>query len=148
MISPDLIQKAVIKFLQADTALMSVLSGTNQVLELEYQGQDFVYPNIRVDIQPQTPIGNGTDRPKLSTIHWTTRVYSEQPSSREANYLLGLVIQATFNKQWVGTDYNDLPFFRLIRVDLASQDNAIRITDRLWVASAIFQSEVNPISFP
>lgn len=148
MISPDLVQKAIIKFLQADRNLAVVLSGTNQILELEYQGQDFIYPSIRVDVQPQNPVGNGIDRTKLSIIHWTTRVYSEKPSSWEANYLLGLVISATFNKQWVGTDYNNLPFFRLIRVDMASADNAIRIADRLWVASAIFQSEVNPILSP
>jgi len=148
MISPELVQRAIIKMLQADAGLSAVLTGTKQILELEYQGQDFSYPNIRVDIQPQSPIGTGTDRTRLSLIHWTNRIYSEQPSSQEANHLLGLVVKAQFDKQWVGTDSNNIPNFYLIRINLASIDNAMRIADKLWVASAIFESVVNPKIVP
>ena len=149
MISPDLVQKAIIKMLQADTNLMSALNNDpNRIKELEYQGQDFSYPNIRVDIQPQYPIGDGVDRIKLSNIHWTNRIYSEQPSSQEANRILGLVVNAQFNKQWVGTDSNETPNFYLVRIDLANIDNAVRISDKLWVATAVFQSLVNPKTAP
>lgn len=148
MISDDLVQKAIMGFLRADVNLMAALSGTTQILEGEYQGQDFIYPNVRVFMQPQQPIGNGVDRPKLSTVHWTIRCSSEQPSAQEANHLMGLVVNALFTKQITGTDYNNLPNFSLVRIDLANSAGAVRIADRIWVATAIFQSAANPLIAP
>jgi hypothetical protein len=145
MIRPDLVQKAIIDMLRADVPLITALGGdTQKIQELEIQLQNFTYPKIGVDVQPQYPVGNGTDHTKLSTIHWMNRVYSEKPSSQEANYLLSLVINAQFNKQWLATDENNNPNFYLIRIDMiGGADNAIRIGDKLWVASATFESQVN-----
>ena len=150
MIRPDLVQKAIIEMLRADTPLITALGGdTQKIQELEVQLQNFTYPKIGVDVQPQYPVGNGTDHVRLSSIHWMVRVYSEKPSSQEANYLLGLVAQAQFNKQWVGKDENNIPNFNLIRIDLAGGlDNAVRIPDKLWVASATFECEVNLLNPP
>jgi hypothetical protein len=150
MVRPDLVQKAIIEMLRADVPLITALGGdTQKIQELEIQLQNFTYPKIGVDVQPQYPVGNGTDRVRLSTIHWMVRVYSEKPSSQEANYLLSLVANAQFNKQWVATDENNIPNFYLIRIDLAGGlDSAIRIPDKLWVASATFESEVNLKTVP
>lgn len=145
MISPDLVQKAIIEMLRADTTLVTALGGdTQRIAELEVQLQNFVYPKVGIDVQPQYPVGNGTDHLRLSTIHWMARVYSEKPSSKEANNILGLVANAHFNKQWTGTDDSNVPQFYIIRIDLVGGvDNAVRIADKLWVASATFQSQVN-----
>lgn len=144
MVSLDLVQKNLIKMLQSDANLMTALSNDiNKILEMDYQGQDFTYPNVRLDVQLQNPVGNGTDRTRLSTIHWTTRVYSDKPYSQEANHILGLVMEAQFNKQWVGTDENGVPNFYLIRINLSNSDAALRIANKLWIATAVFESQIN-----
>lgn len=143
MINPDLVKKGLLDFLQADSALVNAIGGTSQIAEGQFQGQDFTYPRIIIDVQPQTPIGDGIDRLKLSTLNWTVRVFSEDKASHEANNLLNLVMEAQFNKQWTGTDTNNTPNFRLIRVDLVNIEDAFRLSERLWMASATFESQVN-----
>lgn len=148
MISPSLIKRNLIEFLQADVPLMAALSGTKQVKEADFQGQDFSYPAIRVTVFPQYPDGNGTSRLHLSQINWIVEVESEKPSSQEADRILGLVINAQFNKQWLGTDDSHIPNFQLIRVDLVNTQDATRNPMRVWVASATFQCQVNPLVSP
>lgn len=151
MVNPDLVKKGLIDFLRADTDLINALSvyghtGTIQIRETQFQSQDISYPSIVIDVQPQTPIGDGIDRLKLSTLNWIVRVFSEDKSSHEANNLLNLVMQAQFNKQFTGNNLSNLPNFRVIRVDLINIEDAYRLSERLWMASATFESQVNLIN--
>lgn len=150
MIPNELLQKGIVAKLKADAALTAYLapSGSASVLENQYQGQDFVYPAIRVDILPQQPIGNGTDRLRISSCIFTVRAYSAKSSSYEANHLATLVGQALFNKQIDGTDESSQANFRLLRINILNIDGAFRISDRLWMATATFDSEGNIISPP
>ena len=149
MISPELIQKAVIAKLKANTALVTALGSADKIKESQYQSTDFVYPAVRVDINEQTPIGNGVDHLKLSTVGWSVRVYSEKDSSFEANDLLGLVLTALFNTQIIdATDENSVPHFTMIRIDVTTTQNAIRTAERLWFAEAFFESVIHPLVSP
>lgn len=148
MIPIELLQKSIIAKLRANTALITYLGGTSQIKENQWQGQDFTYPAIRLDIQPQTPMGTGTDRTRLSNSMWMIRTYSQEKDSYQANHMITLVVNALFNKQIDGTDENNNPYFRLLRINILNIDGAFRITDRLWMATAIFESEGNLINPP
>ena len=149
MISPELIQKAVIAKLKANTALVTALGSSDKIKESQYQSTDFTYPAVRVDVNEQTPIGNGVDHLKLSTVGWSVRCYSEKDSSFEANNLLGLVLDALFNTQIINaTDENAVPHFTMIRIDATTTQNAIRTAERLWYSECFFESVIHPLLSP
>lgn len=144
MISPEHVQKAIIAKLKTNLPLVNALGGADKIKEIGYQGMDFTYPAIRVDINSQTPIGNGTDHVRLSTFDWSIKIYSEKDSSYEANNLMGLVMNALFNVQILdATDNNNIPHFNIIRIDVITTNNAMRINERLWAAEIFFESQMN-----
>lgn len=148
MIPMELLQKSIITTLRQNAPLNSALlvSGT-VILENQFQGTEFSYPAIRVDIQPQVPIGTGTDRIRLSNSVFVVRTYSVKKSSYEANHLLTLVNQALFDTQIKGNSL-DTPNFMLLRVNLINVDGAFRVGNRLWMAVATYESEGNIIINP
>jgi hypothetical protein len=148
MINPAYLKQAVINLLKADTTLVTALGNSDKIKEAQFQGQDFSYPAIRVDLQLQTPIGTGTDRVRLSNASWTIRVYSTDSSSLEADNIIGLVINAMFNKQWVGTDLSNNVNFNLVRINLINTDPAFRISERAWMGTIVFEGLINLISPP
>jgi hypothetical protein len=150
LINPAYLKKAVIDILKADSALVAALGNdASKIKESQFQGQDFEYPAIRVDMQLQTPIGSGTDRTRLSYGNWTIRVFSSDKSSQEADNLLGLVINALFDKQKIGgTDLNNNVNFNLVRINIINTDPAFRVSDRLWMGTAVFEGLLNIVSPP
>lgn len=149
MISAELIQKAVIAKLKANAALVAALPSADNIKEAQWQGTDFTYPAVRVDGNPQEPIGNGVDHLKLSTVSWAVKVYSEKDSSFEAGNIMGLVLQALFNTQILNaTDNNNLPYFSIIRIDCTSQEHPFRLSERLWFSQATFESTANLLTSP
>jgi hypothetical protein len=149
MINPVYLKKAVIDILKANSTLVTAIGGVGQIKESQFQGQDFTFPAIRVDAQLQTPIGDGTDRIRLSHASWSIRVFSTDPSSLEADNILGLVVDSLFNKQKINaTDISNNINFNLVRIDLVNVDPAFRISDRLWQGTAVFEGLVNLINPP
>lgn len=149
MISPELVQKAVMLKLKANAALVAALGSADRIKESQWQGTDFVYPAVRVDGGEQTPIGNGVDHLKLSTVSWSVRCYSEKDSSFEANNLIGLVLEALFNTQILNaTDENNVPAFSIIRIDTTVILPGIRTGERVWYSEAFFESVAHPLTSP
>ena len=136
MIPSELLQKTIITALINNTALVNYLSpsGSASILESQYQGQDYVYPAIRVDILPQVPMGTGTDRVRLSYVTFAIRTFSQKSTSYEANHLLTLATNALFNKQLDGTDESGQPNHRLLKINITTIDGAFRIASYLWTA--------------
>lgn len=147
MIGIDYIQKAIIETLRNNQPLMAALGGDiNKITENQFQGQDIRFPTIKVDMGPQSPIGNGTDRVKLSNASWSIVVFSEDLGSRQANNLLNLVTQALFNTQITGRNETNNPIFYILRIDVVNSQAAIRITNRLWKAEVFFETTIYPIT--
>ena len=147
MIEPDQLQKAIVAKLKANTDLVTAIGGVDRIKENYYQASKYVYPALRVDMGTQTPIGNGTDRLRLSQVNWMIRVFSEKDSSVEANNILGYAMKALFYTQIINaTDKNDFPAFTFVRIDLTSTNSAERISERLWLAEAFFSSVVNTLN--
>lgn len=148
MVAIDLIQKAIITALKANSALITALGSSSQIKEMQYQGTEFSYPAVRVSILPQTPIGNGTDHTKLSNVTWTIRIYSEQKSSQEVSNIQGLVLDALFDTQISGTNAGGVPSFRMIKLDVIRTGQATRLTENLWTSELYFESQVSASAQP
>jgi hypothetical protein len=87
ILTGELIQAAWIAYLKSQTSITSLLLNSLQIKELEYQGDSFVYPGIRVslDLMP----GDAECFPDRTTVY--IDVFSEEKSSKQAAHLAGAI---------------------------------------------------------
>lgn len=140
IVEDHLIQKALISKLQT-----TIVTGTllvSNILEDQYQGANYTYPSVRVNLQDNTPLGNGVGRTKLSLVTFSIIVESEQASSVEVNRIGSRVYNTLFDSQIKGSNEQNAPnYFILSRIDLLFSGKAVRLDDRLWEKEIFFQSE-------
>lgn len=90
MIPNNTVQAAIILFLKSKIAITSLLvdnagvAHPDEIREVEWQGDTFAYPNIRVDLGTQTDAIEETNC-NISNITFSILVFSELYSSKEAN---------------------------------------------------------------
>lgn len=131
MISDDLIQAAVIDKLQADAPLVAWLTNlgvSDEIREAFWQGREFSYPNVRVQVGTQLPGGNGPCYTTTGQTPFTITCYSEADSSRQADQLAGLVEAALLGRHIAGSGFRTGPVLSdgLIK--------AVRTGERVWQA--------------
>jgi hypothetical protein len=100
VISPELVQAGIIAKLKADTSLVAWLtarSAGSEIRENQWQGRQFVYPAIRVDLLPQTETGNP---PCYSQTLFNVFAFTEGDSSKDCGILAGLVNAALIRKKF------------------------------------------------
>lgn len=133
IIDNNLIQAAIITFMKANAALvdwLSNFSAENEIRENQWQGRDFVYPAIRVDLVSQQPIGNP---PCHAELAFNVFCYSESDSSQQADKLAGLINAALARKAFTGTG------FRSGTVRPQNILGAQRVAERVWEAVCQYQ---------
>jgi hypothetical protein len=132
VIDNDQIQAAIVAKLKANTALTTWLaarSTAGEIRENQFQGREFQYPAVRVDLGTQTEEGNP---PCYSALPFTVYCYSEKGSSQEANELAGLVNSALARKSLTGSGW---------QVQLIIPDSMIaarRTSQRVWQAANLY----------
>jgi len=72
------IREAMMAWLKANASILATLTDTNEIRELHWQGEDFVYPDIRVT-SSSIPSDCG-----YSDVTMIISFYSEQKSSKQA----------------------------------------------------------------
>jgi hypothetical protein len=140
VISPELIQAGIITHLKADTALVAWLtarSAEDEIRENQWQGRQFVYPAVRVDLLPQTEPGNP---PCYSQSLFNVFVFTEGDSSKDCGILAGLVDTALLRKKFSGTGYNSGLVISLGTVP------PIRTAERVWQALGQYQTIIGTVS--
>lgn len=87
VLTGELVQAAWIAYLKSETSITSLLLNALQIKELEYQGDGFVYPGIRVsvDLMP----GEAECFPDRITTY--IDIFSEEKSSKQAAHIAGAV---------------------------------------------------------
>lgn len=139
MISNDLIQAAIISHLKADTTLvdwLTALSAGEEIRETQWQGVQFGYPAVRVQIGTQMPGGNGPCYVTTGETPFTVLSFSEHDSSQQADQLMGLVEDALLGNHLSGSGFRTGPVLSdgLIK--------ATRTGERLWQAVGLFRMQL------
>jgi len=93
VITNETATEAWIAYLKSQTSVVALLSSSLQIKELEYQGDGFVYPGIRVslDFMP----GEDLCFPDGMTVYLDT--FSEQKSSKEAVHITAVLLTVLRN---------------------------------------------------
>lgn len=145
MISHASFQEQIIEELQAFTTLVALVA-EEEIREYYYQGTEFGYPNIRVDVRPQVPDGTGNCRLQHSVMNFAVIFNSESDSSLECEQIGFQVVEALFGRQLQDTVPSQGPTWKSLRIDLINLGGPIRTGERTWSGQAIFRCRVTETS--
>jgi hypothetical protein len=126
------IQEVVVSKIKADSALSSWLTSkasANEVREDEWQGADFTYPNVRVELPTQIDLG---DPPCHTSVTFNVHCYAEGYSSIDCDVLAGLVKSSLRGKHLSGSG------FATLRIASEGSIGAVQAGDRVWRATEQF----------
>lgn len=128
-------QAALISYLKSITSLVTALGTAGQIKEWSWQGDDFVYPAVRL----QMGIARSEDEPDCGrwTLPFYVMCFSEKPSSKEASQLASIVGAYLHGKQ-PGT-LNGVLFRRFIVDSLVPP---IRQDSLTWRSEVIVHSQI------
>jgi hypothetical protein len=124
----DQVQSAWITRLKANTTILAELDNNDEIREDFWQGDKFTYPNIRVRIISNTPQA-GRDC-NLHDIVISTMVFSEEPSSQQADRIAGIIMTELHDRQFTS---NGIAF----GVRTSDLIPAVRTDERTWRSEAI-----------
>lgn len=105
-------------------SLGSITTGTSDIREFEWQGDEFTYPNIRLDLEDNRYEFNEQERCSLQTIEFSVYIYSEQRSSKQCSYIKGLVANALIGLGFTGQ------YAKYTHIRLMENIPAIRVSER------------------
>src|SRR3972149_5151749 len=137
MIDNNALQAAIVAKLKANApwvAWLAARSASSEIREAQWQGAEFLYPAVRVNVGTQTPTENGPCYKENTEVDFLVSALSEQDSSKEADTLAGLVNTALLGQTLAGTGFSS----GLIRSD--GLTGAIRLeVDRIWRAFGLYR---------
>lgn len=137
IIGDEVIQAAIIAKLKSLAPFGAVAS--TEVRELEWQGDSFTYPNIRVELEDNTPYYDEQLRCGIQRVEFSVYVFSEQRSSKEASQIKTLVTNAL-----VGDGFSNSTI-RFLPIRILDNVPAIREDDRTWRAQVKFGTKVSSL---
>jgi hypothetical protein len=141
VIPNNTVQAAIISFLKSKVAITSLLvdnagvAHPDEIREVEWQGDTFAYPNIRVDLGTQTDAIEETNC-DISNITFSILIFSELYSSKEANSMAGVIANIIHKKSMTS---GGVQFVRII----CTLVPAIRKDERTWRSEIICQSSIH-----
>ena len=134
MLRNDQVQAGIVAYIKAQSDITSLLKdGVDEVREDNWQGREFTYPNIRVrliDNQPSEPECN------LHSVILSFLVFSEDPSSQEADRIAGIINNTLHGKSFQS---NNISF----SMRTTSLVPAIRSDERTWRAETIMEASAS-----
>lgn len=136
MIDDNDIQAAIVAKLKANAPLIAFLtqfSTQAEIREAAWQGREFLYPAVRVEVTQNRPIGN---TPCYSQATITIYYYSEYDSSKQVNQLAGLGNDTLFEKQLDGTGW----YSGIIQLD--NRIGGRRQSERVWQATELYRANI------
>lgn len=98
MLRNDQIQSAFISYLKIMPSILNALPDDKEIREDQYQGTDYGYPNVRVKLNSNTPIGGKYC--KLSIVTLSILVFSETSTSLESDMIAGIINAEIHEKQF------------------------------------------------
>lgn len=131
-IRSNTVQAALVAYLKGKTTLTSALKdGAEEIRENTWKGTEFTYPNVRIDLTSNKP---NPDCPQPIAI--TFQVYSEYPTSSEADNIAGIIVDILHGIQFKQGTLN-------IGLDATNVKPAIAIGETLWRSDVIMSGWVS-----
>ena len=137
MISNELVQNALIAKANSTPVINASLpSGT--VLEYNFQGTDWTYPNARLQIETQSDVSEDSGScPSVVEFSWY--IFSEHGTSKQADNFAGKFVSAF---RGLSFSQNNVKF---VRVKILENIKAIRQDERTWRAQVRCRSIIHQI---
>lgn len=136
MIGDEVIQAAIIAKLKSLAPFGAVTS--TEVKELEWQGDRFTYPNIRVELEDNAPYFDEQLNCTLQRVEWSVYIFSEQRSSKECSQIKTIVTNAMVSNGFSNSTYS----VKFLPVRIVDSVPAIREDANTWRAQIKFGSKV------
>lgn len=132
MIRNDEIQTAFISTTKGNANIVALLTTSEEIREDQWQGNEFVYPNIRIRMVSNSPMD--ADCRQQFTVSFM--VFTEDASSEKADKIAGIIAGELHNKAFVAN---------LLKISLFTTNllPAIRSDIRTWRSEALFQGIVS-----
>ena len=127
MIDPVAVQASIISMLKAAPAVTAIVD--EEIREDNWMGTKFVYPAVRVAVNPIAPMANnnGNCRYNIGDVSFTVSCYAEGSSSKGAANLAGQVADV-FNAKLVPN------FKTVVGASLTQINMPVPEGERLWRA--------------
>lgn len=139
MIGDEILQAAIITKIKSQAPYGNVAS--TEIRELEWQGDSFTYPNIRVELETNVPYFDDQERCTLQRVEFSIYCYSEQRSSKECSQIKTLVTNA------MQRQFNDVAGqIRFTRLRIIDSVPAVREDERVWRSQVKFGSKVSNLT--
>ena len=90
MLRNDQIQAALIAKLKANTTIVAELASSADIKEDQYQGTEFNYPGVRVQLNSNEPLTQDANCPH-TRIGLSVLVFTEDDNSLEADRIAGII---------------------------------------------------------
>ena len=131
----DEIQSALIAYLKLQSVITAQLlpAGALEIREDQWQGTDFVYPNIRVRLLTNVPASGNCN---YSTVTLEIQAYTEDASSFHADMISGIINGVLNKRSFVSNGVH----FSLSTTNLVP---AIRKDTRTWQSSVLMRGTIS-----
>lgn len=137
MIPNNIVQAAIV----SETNLVPTLTGTvlpdgvTGVSELNWRGDEYHYPNVRIGLETQTDQTPDSDCTPV-VQDWSVYVFSEKHSSFEANEIAGLIVVYFKGRNFTSNGV------RFTRVQILENIPALQEDSNTWRAQVRCRSMV------
>jgi hypothetical protein len=118
---------AIISELKSRTVVTSLFSSALAIREVQWQGDDFEYPNVRVRVISNEPFGNTC----YHNLQVGIQVYSEEKSSKEAEHISGIIAKDLHDNNCFAQN-NIALILRLTNIV-----PALRLDERTWMSEIL-----------
>ena len=131
MYTYESVQAAIIQKLKADTGVTSLVTGT-EIREAFWQSRDFNYPNLRIQVLNDLPIGANPCRNENGEVSFTVYSYTTEDSSLQCLRVMQKVKEALSGGFLLSSS------FRSGEIRRVRDILPIREQSRVWRAQTLF----------
>lgn len=139
MIGDELIQASLIAKIKSLSAITSLLTDANEVRELQWQGDAFTYPNIRLDLESNDWAFDEQERCLLQYCEFSVYAFTEDRSSKKCSQIKSAILTAMSGLGFSNSTYG-VKFSRLRLIDNVP---AVRESERIWRSQVKFGSRIS-----
>lgn len=137
LFSDEFIQADLITKLKSITTVTPLLpEGQSGIKELQWQGDTFQYPAVRLDLEANEYEFDEQEMCGLYKIEFSIFVFSQERSSKQASQIKGLLETALTGWGWHGT------YAKYSRLRLLDNIPAVRESEVIWRSQIRYGTKV------